>query len=137
MFGGLFGEDKEKRGYIEAMLIVSCSDGDIEDEEIDRLVQRVYRHPKMASMSPNEVLRYLQRSLKAIGRQGVEKRVEEVCKLLTTKEMRLAGVDFALSIAMADGELEPGEKRIVQRMIQLMGLSEADVNPIFERYGAK
>ncbi|MDL1900302.1 hypothetical protein FBR02_05990 [Anaerolineae bacterium CFX9] len=134
MLSGLRGEDKEKRGYIETMLIVSFSDGELEDDEIDVLVQRASRHPKMAGMNHNEFMRYIKRSLSAMDRQGLEKRVEEVCKLLTTKEMRLTGIDLALSVAMADGELEPDEDRLINRMIQLMGLTQADVQPIIDRY---
>lgn len=134
MFGGLLGEDKEKRGYIETMIIMSFADGELEDDEIGALVERARNHPRMASMSQAEFMRYIKRSLNAMDKQGLEKRVEEVCKLLSTRDMRLNGIDLAVYVAMSDGEMEPDEARILERMVALMGLNQSDVQPIIDRH---
>jgi len=134
MFSALRGEDKEKRGYIETMIIMSFADGELEDDEISELVDRARTHEKMRDMGHSEFMRLIKRSLTAMDKQGLEKRVEEVCKLLTTHEMRLNGLDLAVSVAMADGELEPAEARILERMTQLMGVKESDVQAIVARH---
>lgn len=134
MFGGLLGEDKEKRGYIETMIIMSFADGELEDDEIGALVERARNHPRMANMSHAEFMRYINRSLNAMDKQGLEKRVEEVCKLLNTRDMRLNGIDLAVYAAMSDGEMEPDEARILERMVALMGLTQSDVQPIIDRH---
>jgi tellurite resistance protein len=136
MFSSLLGnkENNERRGYIETMLILAFADGELEDDEVTDIIHNALRHPKMRDMSDKEFDRLIRRSLTAMDKQGLDKRIEEVCKLLTTHEMRLNAIDLAVSVAMSDGEMEPDEVRVLERMTALMGLSEADVQTVVTRY---
>jgi tellurite resistance protein len=129
MFSSLLGnkENNERRGYIETMLILAFADGELEDDEVTDIIHNALRHPKMRDMSDKEFDRLIRRSLTAMDKQGLDKRIEEVCKLLITH-------DLAVSVAMSDSEMEPDEVRVLERMTALMGLSEADVQTVVTRY---
>lgn len=136
MFKGLMGlgEDPERRGLIETMLILALADGELEEDEISDIIANSLRHPKMKGMNDREFDRLIRRSLTAIDKQGLDKRIESVCALLPSKQSRLDALDLAISVAMSDGELEAPEERVMERMAHLMGLTQAEVQSIVQRY---
>jgi tellurite resistance protein len=138
VFGRLLGkrEDPEVRGYIESMLILAMADGELEDEEIDDIIVAIVNHPKMSGLSGKEIDQIARRSLIAMEKQGLEDRISSVAKMLPSKELRLDAIRMSLSVSMADGELEPQEMALLQKMQQIFGLSDEQISAIVNEYGS-
>lgn len=136
MFGRLLGkkEDPEVRGYVECMLLLALADGELEEDELDSIFTTFASHPKMENMGWKELKAIAIRSLGAMERQGEEARIRAVASLLPTVEQRMEALELSLSVAMADGELEPPEAKILEKIQRVFGLSEQQVEEIISRY---
>jgi tellurite resistance protein len=127
------GVTPEVRAYLETMLMLSLADGELEDEEIQDLGTTIARHPKMADLGSRQVIDTLMKAWKDIEKQGMNRRMNEIAGMLN-HDQRIDAIGMAISIAASDGEIEPDERSVLERLQQAFNLSDADVEEAMERY---
>lgn len=127
-------EDPEDRAYIEAMLMISMADGQIEDSEIEDLAVSIFRHPRMQRLGDRTVIRILNNAVRDIERKGIDARLPVIAQALPTVEQRIDAVGMAVSVSMSDGDIEPEELAVLQKMQQAFGLTDEQVQFAIDKY---
>lgn len=127
-------EDPEDRAYIETMLIISMADGEIEDSEIEDLAVSVYRHPRMQRLGDRTVIRILNNAARDIEQQGIDHRLSVISQMLPTMQQRMEAIGMAMSVSMSDGDIEPEELAILQKMKSAFNLSDEQVEAAMDKY---
>lgn len=142
MFGKLFGKKVtsakvelkkvENRDLMEAIiggcLLVSAADGEIEKEETAKLDQLVRSNPRLSHFG-NEITATITRfteQLEAgfrVGRMNILREIEDIKN--DPKEAEEVFVNM-LTIAEADGEIEPAEHKVLEEVGRRLGLRVED-----------
>jgi tellurite resistance protein len=115
------------------MLILSLADGELEDEEISDLGVTIARHPKMADLGNRQIIDTLMKAFGDIEKHGMDRRMREIASALN-HEQRIDAIGMAISIASSDGEIEPDEMLILEKLQRAFNLSDADVELAMGRY---
>ncbi|MEW7360906.1 tellurite resistance TerB family protein [Escherichia coli] len=138
MFGKFFGKKVasakvelkrvENRDLMEAIiggcLLVSAADGEIEKEETAKLDQLVRSNPRLSHFG-NEITATITRfteQLEAgfrVGRMNILREIEDIKN--DPKEAEEVFVNM-LTIAEADGEIEPAEHKVLEEVGRRLGL---------------
>lgn len=127
-------ENDEDRAFIEAMLMISMADGEIEEEEIDDLVVSIVRHPKMKRLGDRAIIRILNKGVRNIETQGIDARIRWIAQKLSDANQRIEAIGMALSISLSDGDIEPQERAVLQRMQQGFGLTDEQIEIAMNNY---
>ena len=110
-----------------SLLYCMGADGEMDEEEIGHLVSVLGRGATRQQV--DAALRYVRAT-------EPERFLAEAAPRLRP-EQRLCIVLNMIDSAMADGEAEPGEQRLVMRFAEAFGLSEAELTPHFRTLVAK
>lgn len=142
MFNKLFGKKVaaakvelkkvENRDLMEAIvggcLLVSAADGEIEKEETSKLDQLIRSNPRLAHFS-NEITSTINRyteQLEAGFRVGCMNILREIDDIKNDpKEAEEVFVNM-LTIAEADGQIEPEEQKVLEEVGRRLGLRVED-----------
>lgn len=140
MFGKLFGKKAEaavqkfsgRLDYLEAVCasaaLVAAADGEIEDAEVKATVAAVKANKLLAGgFDPNTIEAAINKMLDRagggrVGRSGLWDEIREVAK---DAEMAQAVVLTALDVAEGDGEIEPAEKVVLERLAKELSVDLA------------
>jgi tellurite resistance protein len=135
VFSFLFGkkEDPEVRAYLETMLILAAADGDLGQKEAAAIAAIMTNHPKMQSLSENDLKGLIDRCLQAIISDGIDARIQEIARMLPSPAQRVDAIKMALVVALVDGTLEPNEMAVLQRMGSVFGLTASQVDSVMNR----
>lgn len=135
VWGKLIGRSvtPEVRAYLETMMMLSLADGEVEDEEIQDLAVTIARHPKMRDLGDRQVIDTLIKSWKEIEKQGMDRRMREIAGMLS-HDQRIDAIGMAISVASSDGQIEPEEMSVLQKLQKSFGLSDADIEIAMQRY---
>ena len=142
MFNKLFGKKVaeakvelkkvENRDLMEAIvggcLLVSAADGEIEKEETSKLDQLIRSNPRLAHFG-NEITSTINRyteQLEAgfrVGRMNILREIDDIKN--DPKEAEEVFVNM-LTIAEADGQIEPEEQKVLEEVGRRLGLRVED-----------
>jgi tellurite resistance protein TerB len=138
MFGKLFGKKAEaalqkfsgRTDFLEAVCaaaaLIAAADGEIEDAEIKATVKAVKANKALAAgfdqqMIDQTINRMLERAEGGrVGRMGLWAEVNEVAK---DPELAQAVVLTALDVAEGDGEIEPAEKAVLDKLAKNLSVN--------------
>lgn len=131
MFGKIFGKKAEaavqkfsgRTDFLEAVCaaaaLIAAADGEIEDSEVKATVKAVKANKSLSSgfdqaAIENCINRMLERADGGrVGRMGLWEEIREIAK---DAEMAQGVVLAALDVAEGDGEIEPQEKVVLDRL---------------------
>lgn len=131
MFGKLFGKKADavvqkfsgRTDFLEAVCaasaLIAAADGEIEDAEIKATVKAVKANKTLANgFDPAMVEATIEKMLNraAGGRMGRMGLWEEIREIAKDAELAQAVVLAALDVAEGDGEIEPEEKAVLDRL---------------------
>lgn len=108
-----------------AAALVSAADGDIEDAEVEATTKAVSTNPILSgAFSNTQINQTIDKMLKRAetgraGRMGLYKEIEDISSDNDMAELVLL---TALDIADSDGELEPAEEKVIEKIAQKLGL---------------
>lgn len=122
----------ENRDLMEAIvggcLLVSAADGEIEKEETSKLDQLIRSNPRLSHFG-NEITSTIARyteQLEAgfrVGRMNILREIDDIKN--DPKEAEEVFVNM-LTIAEADGEIEPEEQKVLEEVGRRLGLRTED-----------
>ncbi len=127
-------EDPELRSYLEAMVMLSMSGGDIEDSEVDAMVLSTIKLPRMNGLTDRQLNQMFGSSIKDIQREGLDGRIRALAQKLPSTDQRLEAIGMALSVSMSNGNIEPQKKDILKKMQRAFGLSDQQIGTVIQRY---
>ena len=117
-------------GVIAACALVAAADGDIEDAERAKISALLKNHTQLSMYPPNEVEavadRYLRLAKDASGRAQLGREMAEVKHGPDGKRMCEDIYLAAVDIANADGEVEPQEKAVLEKIAKVLDVNPAD-----------
>ena len=125
--GNRFARDKN---YLEAVLasaaLIAVADGEIEELEEDALLKAIGANAILSSAwSPREIEQMAQKMLERakggrMGQQGLYREIEEVAK---NPDMAEAVLLMALDVSEGDGQIEPQEKAVLEKISARLNLN--------------
>lgn len=131
-FAGKVNKYSGKKDFLEAVCaacaLVSAADGELEDAEIVQTVKGIASNPQLAgAFSSREIEQTADTMCKRaqggrVGRAGLFKELEDIA---SDKEMAETVLLTALDVADSDGEMEPAEKAVLEKIAQTFGLNLA------------
>ena len=112
-----------------AVSLIYCmgSDGEIDPEEVGHLMSVLGRHTTRQHLE--SAVRYARATQPAQFLADAAPRLRP--------DQRLCIVLNMIDSAMADGEAEPGEQRLIMQFAEAFGLSEQELTPYFKARVAK
>ncbi len=142
MFGKLFGKKVnqakaevkkfENRDLLEAIvggcLLVAAADGDIEDSEVKKIDSLLRTNKNLEHFGPEitELVNRFSERLQSgyrVARAEILREIEDIKSDQQQKEDVLLNM---LTIAEADGEIEPAEQKELETVAQRLGLRISD-----------
>lgn len=114
-----------------AMIRVMLADGDVDDAEVLRITQ-IYHE-----LTGSEVSEDVVRAKATLAKSGGRDLNAELTRLAphVTDEGKATVLKSALMIAMADGELEPSERALLEEVAGALGLTESRMREIVAELG--
>jgi len=120
------------RNYLEAVLaaaaLVAVADGQIEEQEEEALIKAVKANAVLSkAWAPKEIAMMAQNMLDRAkgGRMGQAGLYSELDDIAKNPEMAEAVLLMALDVSESDGEIEPAEKVVLEKIATRMSLSLA------------
>lgn len=126
----LQGKTDLLEGICAMAALVAAADGDIEDSEVESILTALSTHTILGqAFSASEVERELDKQLKRAnggmaGKFALKREITEMKDKNPTDELEMA-LMIAIDVAMADGELEPEEKPVLQDLAKRLGFNLA------------
>lgn len=108
--------------------LVAAADGDIEDEEVITTINALVSHPVLsASFSQTQIEANIDTMIKRAkggisGRLGLYREIEEAKARSTSDDLEMLFV-IAIDVAMSDGEYEPEERKVLEKIGKALGLN--------------
>lgn len=131
-FAGKVNKYSGKKDFLEAVCaacaLVAAADGELEDAEIAQTIKGIQSNPELAGAFPSrEIEQTADQMLKRaqggrVGRNGLFKELEDIA---SDKDMSETVLLTALDVADSDGEMEPAEKAVLEKIAQTFGLNLA------------
>lgn len=109
--------------------LVAYADGELEDSELKVLEGIISSHPAFQGFGPElgQTMNKFEKMFEDAGVRMGRRQVEREIKDIGADEQALQDVfDVALSIAEADGEIEPEEVKELERLAKLFGVDLKD-----------
>lgn len=132
-FSGSVNKYSGRKDFLEAVCaacaLVSAADGELEDAEIAQTVKGISSNPALAgAFSSREIEQTADAMCKRaqggrVGRAGLYKELEDIA---SDKEMAETVLLTALDVADSDGQIEPEEKKVLEKIAQTFGLNLAN-----------
>lgn len=124
----LTGKTDLLEGIAAAAALVAAADGDIEDEEVASVLAALGNHPVLSkSFKEAEIERVADAMLKrakggAAGRLGLMREIEEAKAKSKVEDLEMLLV-IAIDVSAADGEFEPEERKVLEKIARTLGLN--------------
>lgn len=131
-FAGKVNKYSGKKDFLEAVCaacaLVSAADGELEDAEIVQTIKGISSNPQLAGAFPSREIEQTADAMckraqgGRVGRAGLFKELEDIA---SDKEMAETVLLTALDVADSDGQIEPEEQKVLEKIAQTFGLSLA------------
>jgi AcrR family transcriptional regulator len=112
-----------EEAYIEIMLLMALSDGQLHEEEATQLALTVANRPEFQDMSQAEISQTITAALERIQRQSVSERLTELSRCLKSESAKFKATVFAYGILVADGIVASGETACLRQIEKAFGLA--------------
>lgn len=131
MTGGaqkISGKTDLLEGIAAMTALVSAADGEIEDSEVEAILGSLSTHQSLlTAFSSQQIEAALDKQLKRAkggmaGKLALKREIAEMKNKNAADELEMAFV-IAIDVAMADGEMEPAEKRVLEDLGKSLGFS--------------
>lgn len=132
-FSGSVNKYSGRKDFLEAVCaacaLVSAADGEVEDEEVAQTIKGIASNPNLAgAFSSREIEATAEAMLKRaqggrVGRAGLFKEIEDIA---ADHDMAETVLLTALDVADSDGQVEPQEKEVLNKIAQKLGLNMAN-----------
>jgi tellurite resistance protein len=128
----LSGKTDLLEGIAAAAILVSAADGEIESEEIAVLIEALSANEALAAaFTETQISAIVDKMVKKaspnaagkigmVGKIQLEKEVREVKSKSTSEDIELL-LAILVDVASADGEIEPAEKVVVNKLASSLG----------------
>ncbi len=128
----LSGKTDLLEGIAAAAILVSAADGEIESEEIGVLIEALCANEALsAAFTESQISSVVDKMVKKaspnaagkigmVGKIQLEKEVREVKSKSTSEDIELL-LAILVDVASSDGEIEPAEKVVVNKIGQSLG----------------
>lgn len=121
----------ENKDYLEAVCaasaLVAMADGELEDTERTKVISVVASHPSLGTMYDRNTIEttadaMFKRSKDASGRQSLARELDDIKGRANGVQMAEDVYLVAVDVANADGELEPEEKVVLEKIAARLGV---------------
>lgn len=126
--------DSEAQAYLEMMLMVMASDGNISESEVRELAMQIASRPKLRKYSPEEIQIVMNTILQNLTKQGLEARLNLLPGVLLTPESRIDAMRTCLSVCAADGRVANEELVILSMLQKVLGMSEQQLKDLIDEF---
>lgn len=120
------GEPVE-RAYAEVMVMVSASDGAVEGQELEAMLEAMAGDPVFHGISVEVAERSLREAAQALARQGVPARLGALSRSLAAHVQRTKAYSLAARVAWAEGAPAEGARRVLSMLQAHFGLADDEV----------
>lgn len=115
-------------GVVSAVALVAYADGEIEESERRKITSMIVNHPtlgKLYKINDIEatVESFFKRAKDASGRQSLARELDDI---KANKQMAEDVYLMAKDIASADGEIEPEEAKVLDKIANRLGVNPND-----------
>ena len=111
--------------YLDCLLMAGMSDGHFADIELATVIAFILSRPEFDGLPEEHIRASIEHRLEEFSRRGVEGRLAELGAEFVTDEERENAYGLALSITMADAELDTEEKEFLLHLRRALGISDA------------
>jgi tellurite resistance protein len=132
-FTGSVNKFSGNKDFLEAVCaacaLVAAADGELEDAEIAQTIKGIASNPALAGAFPaREIEQTADAMCKRaqggrVGRAGLYKELEDIA---ADKDKAETVLLTALDVADSDGQVEPEEKKVLEKIAQTFGLNLAN-----------
>jgi tellurite resistance protein TerB len=110
-----------------ACALVAAADGEIEDSELVATQEALVNHPTLSTAFKQSEIeatasKIFSRAKGTMGRIGLMKEIEQAKSKSTSDDLELI-LAVAVDISRADGEMEPQELAVLQKVANTLGLN--------------
>lgn len=127
-------EDIVVRGCVETMIMLSLPHGEFDSPRVHELIAAALRHPRLKHLTYEQLYRVMRHSLLVRDKDDFDEQLRSLSALLTTQEARYTAMDVAVSVVMADGEIQLPERVRLLDLQLFMGLTDEEMEDIISRY---
>ena len=126
----LSGKTDLLEGICAMAALVAYADGELEGSEMEATLDALTSHATLsAAFTPTQIEQALDKQLKRAkggmaGKLALKREIEEAKSKNTTEELEMA-LMIAMDVSMADGEMEPAEKTVLEDVAKRLGLNLA------------
>lgn len=132
-FAGSVNKYSGNKDFLEAVCaacaLVAAADGELEDAEIAQTIKGIASNPALAGAFPTREIEQTADAMckraqgGRVGRAGLYKELEDIANDKDKAETVLL---TALDVADSDGQVEPEEKKVLEKIAQTFGLNLAN-----------
>lgn len=132
-FTGSVNKFSGNKDFLEAVCaacaLVAAADGELEDAEIAQTVKGIASNPALAGAFPTREIEQTADAMckraqgGRVGRAGLYKELEDIA---ADKDKAETVLLTALDVADSDGQVEPEEKKVLEKIAQAFGLNLAN-----------
>lgn len=132
-FTGSVNKFSGNKDFLEAVCaacaLVAAADGELEDAEIAQTIKGIASNPALAGAFPTREIEQTADAMckraqgGRVGRAGLYKELEDIA---ADKDKAETVLLTALDVADSDGQVEPEEKKVLEKIAQTFGLNLAN-----------
>lgn len=123
-----FKNNTFKEAVIAICARVAAADGDVSSEEKRKVAQAIQRNEALTVFNATELRDLFNKYCDdAIDDFGIVDLNNKVAKLKKNREAAITAAQIGVIIARADGNFDNDELKVMQEVLGLLGLSEAEV----------
>jgi len=122
-FAGSVNKFSGKKDFLEAVCaaaaLIAIADGEIEDEEVAKVIASITANPKLSGAFSSREIEATAETMFNRAKAGRAARVglyTEISEISRDPEMAEAVVGIAFDVAESDGQIEPGEKVVIDKI---------------------
>lgn len=141
-FGNMFGKKKEEmkqslakvenRDLMQAIvggaMLVAYADGECEESELSKLDKTINALPELQHFGSeiSETINMFRQQFEVGFRIGRQKALKEIADLKVSPDEKMLCFNVMVTIAEADGEIEPEEKKVLMDVASTLGINLRD-----------
>lgn len=124
----LWGKTDLLEGICAMAALVAMADGEIEDSEVEATLAALQAHATLGgAFAASEIERAFDKQLSRAkggmaGKLALKREIEEAKAKNATDELEMA-LMVAIDVSMADGEMEPQERAVLEDLAKRLGFS--------------
>lgn len=124
----LSGKTDLLEGICAMAALVAYADGELEDSEVEATLDALTTHATLSTaFTSSQIEQALDKQLKRAkggmaGKLALKREIQEAKDKNATDELEMA-LMIAIDVSMADGEMEPAEKVVLEDLAKRLGFS--------------